>query len=98
MTSPHHRTQDRRETGFTLIEVMMGLAIIAILTVIALPSYSNYLARVNRSAAAQFMMDVANRQEQYLIDQRSYVAFTCTATCTGALNVRPEATVATAYT
>src|SRR5262249_50702516 len=98
MKSPHHRTQDRREIGFTLIEVLMGLVIIAVLTMIALPSYSNYLARVNRSAAAQFMMDVANRQEQYLIDQRSYVAFTCTSTCTGALNVRPEAGVATRYT
>jgi type IV pilus assembly protein PilE len=93
---PHHQerltvttppNKDGRETGFTLIEVM-----------IALPSYSNYLARVNRSAAAQFMMDVANRQEQYMIDQRSYSAFSCTTTCTGSLGVRPEASVAARYT
>lgn len=98
MRTPHHIAGDRREIGFTLIEVMMGLAIIAILTTIALPSYSSYLARVNRSAAAQFMMDLANRQEQYLIDQRTYAAFTCTTTCTGALGVNPDAGVATHYT
>jgi type IV pilus assembly protein PilE len=98
MTTRHHRIGDGRETGFTLIEVMMVLAVVTILTTIALPSYSNYLARVNRSAAAQFMLDVANRQEQYLIDQRSYAAFTCSTTCTGSLGVRPEASVSRYYT
>jgi type IV pilus assembly protein PilE len=77
---------------------MMTLAIVAILSTIALPSYSNYLARVNRSAAANFMMDLANRQEQYLIDQRTYAAFTCSTTCTGALGINPDATVGTHYT
>jgi type IV pilus assembly protein PilE len=85
-------------SGFTLIEVMIVVAVVAILTTVALPSYSSYLVRVNRSAAEQFMLDVVNRQEQFLLDQRAYAAFTCTSTCTGSLGVRPEASVAGNYT
>ena len=85
-------------SGFTLIEVMITVAIVAILTTVALPSYSSYLVRVNRSAAEQFMLDAVNRQEQFLLDQRAYAAFTCTTTCTGSLGVRPEASVAGHYT
>src|SRR5262245_49255951 len=98
MTPRHQAKGTTRENGFTLIEVMITVAIVAILTTLALPSYNNYLLRVNRTAAAQFMMDVANRQEQYILDQRSYTAISCTTTCTGSLNVRPEAAVATNYT
>src|SRR6266704_1318683 len=92
---PNHLAQ---ASGFTLIEVMIVVAVVAILTTVALPSYSNYLARVNRSAAEQFMLDVANRQEQFLLDQHAYAAFTCTTTCTGSLGVRPETSVAGHYT
>ena len=92
------RADQTGESGFTLIEVMITVAIVAILTTIALPSYSSYLTRVNRSAATQFMSDVANRQEQYMLDQRSYAAITCTATCTGALGVTPPAEVTSNYT
>jgi len=98
MTPYDHNTRDTRESGFTLIEVMITVAIVTILTTIALPSYSNYLVRINRSAAAQFMVDVANRQEQYMLDQRAYAAISCTTTCTGSLGVKPEASVATHYT
>ena len=72
--TPDQAKGTTRENGFTLIEVMITVAIVAILTTLALPSYNNYLLRVNRGAAAQFMMDVANRQEQYILDQRAYVA------------------------
>ena len=92
------RVDQTGECGFTLIEVMITVGIVAILTTIALPSYSNYMTRVNRSAATQFMSDVANRQEQYMLDQRSYAAITCTSTCTGSLGVTPPAEVTSTYT
>ena len=98
MTPDNRARGTTREKGFTLIEVMITVAIVAILTTIALPSYNNYLTKVNRTAAAQFMMDVANREEQYLLDQRSYTAISCTSTCSGSLNVKPEVAVATNYT
>ena len=58
--------------GFTLIELMIVVAIIGILAVVAIPQYSQYIVRSNRTAAQAFMMDVANREKQYLLDARSY--------------------------
>jgi type IV pilus assembly protein PilE len=60
--------------GFTLIELMITLAIIAILSAIAFPAYQNYTIRARRSAAQQYMLEVTSRQEQMLVDARAYVA------------------------
>ena len=64
----------RRRNGFTLIEVMITVAIVAILASIALPSYSRYVMRAKRSAAQAQMMDIANRQQQFLLANRSYAS------------------------
>ena len=61
-----------RSQGFTLIELMVAVAIVGILAGLAWPSYRNYVMRANRSAAQQFMLDIANREEQYMLDARSY--------------------------
>jgi len=58
--------------GFTLIELMVTLAIAAILAAIALPSYRQYIIRSNRTAAQTQMMDIANREEQFLLANRVY--------------------------
>lgn len=65
-------TKPSRAKGFTLIELMIAVAIVGILTMIALPQYKQYVIRGNRTAAESFMMDVANREKQYLLDARSY--------------------------
>ncbi|WPH23003.1 type IV pilin protein [Variovorax paradoxus] len=62
----------RKRNGFTLIELMITVAIIAILASIAYPSYQQYIIRSKRSAAQAQMMDIANRQQQFLLANRSY--------------------------
>ena len=59
--------------GFTLIELMIAVAVIAILVKIAYPSYLEYMKRGYRSAAQSLMLDLANREQQYLLDNRSFI-------------------------
>jgi type IV pilus assembly protein PilE len=62
----------RRARGFSLIELMVAVGIVGILAAIAYPSYIYQIRRSHRSEAQQFLMDVAQRQQQYLLDQRAY--------------------------
>ena len=59
--------------GFTVVELMIAVAVIAILARIAYPSYLDYMKRAYRSAAQSFMLDLANREQQYLLDNRSFI-------------------------
>lgn len=58
--------------GFTLIELMITVAIVGILSAIAFPSYNAYIIKSNRAIAKAQMLDIANRQPQFLVANRSY--------------------------
>jgi len=60
--------------GFTLVEVLIVCAIIGILASIGYPSYQNHVRKAKRSAAQTFMMQIASKEELYLLDNRSYTA------------------------
>ncbi|SEI38134.1 type IV pilus assembly protein PilE [Azotobacter beijerinckii] len=66
----------KKKRGFTLIELMIAVAIVAILAAIAYPSYQQYVIRGNRAAAQAQMMDIASRQQQFLLANRAYASKT----------------------
>ena len=61
-----------RTHGFTLIELMIVCAIVAILAAIAVPSYALFMKKSRRGDTEAALMDIAQREQQYLIDARAY--------------------------
>lgn len=62
----------KHSAGFTLIELMIVVVIVGILASVALPAYREHVIRGNRAAAQAQMMDIANREQQYLLANREY--------------------------
>ena len=61
-----------RQSGFTLVELVIVMAIVAILAAVAFPAYQQQVRKGNRAAAQSEMMDIANRQQQFFLANRSY--------------------------
>jgi len=117
MSSPLSRAVERRpaqHAGFTLIEVMIVVAIIGILTAIALPSYRNYVIRGKLVAGTNALANMRAQMEQYYQDNRTYATVSapaivtpCVANAVAASNGTPfnvscaaasDAPTATTYT
>jgi type IV pilus assembly protein PilE len=95
----------RRSKGFTLVELMIVVAIVAILTTIAYPNYRDYVIRGQLVDATQGLAAVRANMERYFQDNRTYVAVgTFTPPCTaanvayGKFNISCVGSTATTFT
>lgn len=70
----HRAYAPRREGGFTLLEVMIVVAIVGILAGIALPTYQTFIMRSRIIEATTALGDIRSQMEKYYMDNRTYVA------------------------
>ena len=80
-----------KASGFTLIEVMVTVAIVGIIASIAYPSYLSQIRKSRRAEAQATLMSIAGKQQQMILDTRSY------ANSVSALNLTVPTSVSTNY-
>jgi type IV pilus assembly protein PilE len=69
-----------KKNGFSLIELMIAVGIVGILTAIAIPSYSAYVKRANRTDATRSLSVTAQALERCYSQNFTYAAATCPMT------------------
>ena len=70
MNKPAHL----RQAGVTLIELMVVVAIVAAIFAFAFPSYDRYIVRAKRAVGQNVLMQVADRQQQFFMDNKRFAA------------------------
>ncbi len=88
----------RHAKGFTLIELMIAVAVIAILAAVALPSYRDYILRGKLTEAHSSLSELRLRAEKYFADNRTYVGFNQTLTGTKYFTYACTTASATSFT
>jgi prepilin-type N-terminal cleavage/methylation domain-containing protein len=67
-------SKHRRREGYTLIELLIVVAIIGVLAAVAIPSFRSYVNRAKVSEATSFLAAIKQRQEAYRSDFSQYAA------------------------
>lgn len=66
---------ENNQLGFSLLELMVVVAVIAILVTIALPNYADYTRRARIAEVTAELADTAIKLDQYFLDNRTFVSF-----------------------
>jgi type IV pilus assembly protein PilE len=74
MTEHSHSIGRGQSGGFTLIELMIAVVVVAILVGIAVPSYTTQVRKSRRTEARNALLDIAAREERFLSVQNNYTA------------------------
>ena len=69
----------QRQTGFTLLELMIVVGLIAVLASIAMPAYTDYVTRSKIADATSALAQGQVAMEQYFQDNRTYAGGPCPA-------------------
>lgn len=93
----HVRIPDRAQGGFTLIELMVVLAILLLLVTIAVPAFTDHIRKSRRADAAAFLSDIVARQQQFLLDRRAYATSITAAPAAGGLGLAIPSNVSAHY-
>lgn len=72
---PFQRAVARTDAGFTLIELMIVVAIIGLLAAVAYPAYTDSVRKGNRAEARAALMNLLQQQERYLTQMNTYETF-----------------------
>jgi type IV pilus assembly protein PilE len=67
-----------KQKGFTLIELMIVVAVIGILASIAMPAYTNYIKKGKAAEGTSNLADLRIKAEQFFQDNRTYAGINCT--------------------
>jgi len=62
----------KKQTGVTLVELMIVVAILVMIASFAYPSYMRYVVSSKRTAATSALLQIADRQQQFFMDNKSY--------------------------
>ena len=83
----------KNDKGFTLIELMIVVAIIGILAAIAIPQFSSYRQRAQDSAAKSTLKNLATAQEDYYVQHEIYSGVLANLEASSGFKVDPNVTV-----